>query len=142
MSLRKKWKQSYCVFAALMLFVGCGRSVPSISGTVTYNDKPVETGYISFRPADGRGQSFATKIENGQYHAIDKVTIGAKRVIVSGFRESAPITREESSQMAENAIDGPTDYIAEDAEGNSKQVEIMPGDQTIDFSITGVPRPE
>ena len=142
MSFAKSWSYAYLIFATLLLVSGCGQSVPSISGTVTYNDEPIETGYISFQPEDGRGQSFAARIENGKYNATERVTPGMKRVLVTGFRESAPITREESQQSAEKGISGPTDYIAEDAEVNSKQVEIMPGDQTIDFSITGVPRPE
>ncbi len=136
----KNWAQSYLVFAALIFVVGCGSSTPTITGTVTYNGEPVENGYISFRPAEGNGQSFATRIANGQFSAVDKVTTGMKRVLVTGFDESSPITREESSRRFEAGTDKPTDYIAEDAEGNSKQVDILPGDQTMDFSITGDPR--
>lgn len=35
----------------------------------------------------------------------------------------------------------PADYIPEDAQGNSSVVEIEPGEQTLDFAITGPPRP-
>ncbi len=41
---------------------------------------------------------------------------------------------------ANPALAEPAVYIAEDAEGNNKQVEILPGDQTVDFSIPGAPR--
>ena len=30
-----------------------------VTGAVTYNGEPVKKGFISFRPSDGHGQSFA-----------------------------------------------------------------------------------
>lgn len=136
----------------LVLLVGCGEKATTVSGSVTYNGEPVKKGTISFRPTDGTGQSFGARIKDGKYEAADKVTPGTKMVVVFGTKEidhymsseEAYKKAEEAKQAGKQWADGmePADYIAEDAEGNSKQVEIMPGDQTIDFSITGVPRPE
>lgn len=143
-------KRSMPVAAALavMLLVGCGAKSTSVSGTVSYNGEPVKKGAISFRPTNGAGQSFATTIENGQYSA-DRATPGPKKVIIVGVRDvNYYASSEESYKKAEEAMkagqQGPdvaeaADYIAEDAEGNSKQVDILPGDQTMDFSITGAP---
>jgi hypothetical protein len=36
----------------------------------------------------------------------------------------------------------PVDYIPEDAQGNNQTFEIEGGAQTIDFAITGPPRPK
>jgi hypothetical protein len=136
---------------ALLLIAGCGNHAPTVSGTVTYNGTPVENGTISFRPAGGTGQSFATAITDGKYTAGDRVTAGPKIVVITGNKiTAAPTSSEEAYKRAEEArkagkpwIDGmePTDYIAEDAEGNSKEVEITPGAQTLDFAITGAPIP-
>ena len=134
-----------------MCIVGCGEKIATVTGTVTYNGELVEKGSISFRPIDGTGQSFGARIIDGKYTAADRVTPGTKLVVVFGTKKiNHYMSSEESYKKAEEArkagkqwVDGmePADYIAEDAEGNSKEVEILPGDQTIDFSITGVPRP-
>lgn len=59
----------YC-FVALLLAVclGCGGSggVP-VRGEVTYDGQPVDSGSITFQPADGAGRSTGATIENGRY---------------------------------------------------------------------------
>lgn len=135
--------------ALLVVMVGCSGSIATVSGKVTYNGEPVENGYISFRPSDGRGKSFATPISNGQYRAENAVP-GAMIVVITGVKDvNYYASSAESYKMAEEARKAGTlqadvaeaaDYIAPDAEGNSKQVEIQPGDQVIDFSITGAPK--
>ncbi len=52
--------------------VGCGdssglaRRYP-VSGTVTYNGKPLQRGTISFAPADGKGRAAGGTITDGRY---------------------------------------------------------------------------
>jgi hypothetical protein len=52
--------------------LGCGDSsgLPTryrVSGTVTYNGKPLERGTISFAPADGKGRAAGGTITDGRY---------------------------------------------------------------------------
>jgi hypothetical protein len=133
----------------LICLVGCGEKSTTVTGTVSYNGEPVNKGSISFRPTDGSGQSFAARIVNGQYSA-DRGTPGTKTVVVTGVKDvDFFASSEESYKKAEEArkagslqadVAEVADYIAENAEGNSKQVEILSGDQTVDFSITGASR--
>lgn len=137
--------------AAVLLACGCNQS-PSVTGSVTYNGEPVQKGYITFRPSDGHGQSFAAPIADGQYTAT-KASPGQKTVVVTGVKEiNFYKSSAESYKKAEEArargetwmdhVAERADYIAEDAEGNSQQVEIQPGSQTLDFHIKGPERPQ
>jgi hypothetical protein len=52
---------------AVLCQLGCGGDSASISGSVTYDGKPVTRGVISIAPADGRGKGEGAKILNGKY---------------------------------------------------------------------------
>jgi hypothetical protein len=122
---------------------GCKQS-NSLSGTVTYNGDSVENGTITFASADGSGPGFGVQIVDGKYNT-DKVRLGNHRAYVRGFKKSETLTREEFMEMREKAgkrVGLPVDYIPEDAEGNNQTFDIKGGAQTIDFEITGPPRPK
>lgn len=135
---------------AIAISVGCGEKPTTITGKVTYNGEPVEAGAISFRPADGKGQVYATLIDNGVF-SIPKAAPGSRVVEVRGTKKvNFGASHEEAARMAaERAtannplaadVAEAADYIAPDAEGNSKTVEVAPGENTIDFDIKGPPR--
>jgi hypothetical protein len=66
--------------------IGCDKGpkkVP-ITGTVMVGDELVETGSITFDPADGQGPSDGARILNGQFEA--EVTTGEKRVKAYGSK--------------------------------------------------------
>jgi hypothetical protein len=55
------------------------------------------------------------------------------------------LSREQYMEMREKAgkrVGLPVDYIPEDAAGNNQTFDIQGGAQTIDFAITGPPRPK
>ena len=116
----------------------------SLSGSVTYNGEPVENGTITFASADGSGPGFGVQIVNGNY-STDKVRLGSHRAYVRGLTKAETLTREEYMEIREKAgkrAGLPVDYIAEDAKGNNQTFDIKGGAQTIDFEITGPPRPK
>lgn len=129
--------------------IGCQQSDTTVEGTVTYNGEPVKKGYISFRPTEGSGQSFAAPITDGRYR-IAQGTPGKRTVVITGVKEINfyASSAESYKKAAEDRAAGrfqadvaeAADYIAENAEGNSQEVEIKPGNQIIDFSLTGTPR--
>ncbi len=75
------------IFGAVAALVGCGDSVKTadVSGTVTYDGKPVEEGAISFVPADGKGPSGGGTIKDGKYTAT-KVPVGNAKVRISAAK--------------------------------------------------------
>jgi hypothetical protein len=122
---------------------GCS-SRTSVSGSVTYLDRPVENGWIVFQPADGQGPSAGAPIEGGRFH-VDEVTPGAKIVQIAGVK-AVPFARnsEDMARMAAEAakrgdrsglIDR-ADEIPATAAGNNVTIEVKPGSQTLDFHLT------
>lgn len=72
-----------------VLTTGCGPSGPKtyrVSGTVTFDDKPIPEGYITFSPEQRGETPAATKIEAGKYslyttEGVKKVSIQASQFI-------------------------------------------------------------
>lgn len=72
-----------CILA-MASCLGCRRNdLIAISGTVSYDQKPVAKGTIMFQPADGQGPTAAAVIKDGKYSA--KVATGNKQVQIEGF---------------------------------------------------------
>ncbi len=85
---------------ALMTVLGCGDDgLPrrySVYGTVTYLGKPVESGTITFHPADQKGHNAGGTVTDGKFNLSSmgnedgavpghyKVTIAAEKQSVSG----------------------------------------------------------
>ena len=131
------------VFIGMFTLSGCRQS-NSVSGTVTYNGEPVKIGSVTFSSKDGSTPGFGAQVVDGKYKA-EKVYLGEHVAYVRGLTEAPPLTREQFAEIREqsdNRYGLPVDYIPEDAEGNNKTFDIEGGAQTIDFKITGPPRPQ
>jgi hypothetical protein len=71
------------------LILGCGAApTGDVSGTVAYDGQPIEHGYITFVPADGKGVTAGGEIVAGKYSA-SKVPIGKAKITVSAIKETA-----------------------------------------------------
>jgi hypothetical protein len=131
------------ILVGVLAVTGCKQS-DSLSGTVIYNGEPVENGTITFASADGSGPGFGVQVVDGKY-STDKVRLGSHRAYVRGFTKAETLSREQYMEMREKAgkrVGLPVDYIPEDAAGNNQTFDIQGGSQTIDFAITGPPRPK
>lgn len=66
--MRSQLLRAAALFAAAGLLVGCGSDdkLYNVTGTVTYQNKPVAKGLIFFDPDGGGPQGFAN-IENGKF---------------------------------------------------------------------------
>lgn len=130
-----------------VLALGCGSDAGSVTGSVTYDGKPVENGYITFTPADGKGTMVAGPINKGRY-SIENVPLGSKIVKIEASSGSGPSVQS-SEDMAKLAKEGKmkvgpdgiirTETVPADAEGNNQTVEVKAGVQTLDFTLKKPP---
>jgi hypothetical protein len=147
--MQRKLYLVLAVSCGLVSLGGCEQKT-SVSGAVTYNGQPIENGAISFKPTSTTGRSFAGRIENGKY-AIEEAQTGTWKAVIIGTKKidfsmsSDEATRKANElKAAASGMAGQVselaDYVPEDAEGNSKEVEITSGSQTLDFDVIGPPR--
>lgn len=133
------WRFGAAGLTALCLFllIGCGDGGATVSGSVTYDGKPVEHGVVSFLPVGAAGRSEGAPIRNGQYQ-ISGVAPGQHRVVINGSREiGKSYSSEEALRMkATYKVEG---NVPDDAIGNGETVEIAPGFQTRDFELKKPP---
>lgn len=124
------------LFLAFPLLVGCpggsGLDLEPVTGTVTFDGKPVEEGRVQFREVGGEQRSFSGLIENGAY-AIEtapgamRVEVRASRLIPGKFDESNPGEKEPMGEM----------YIPEKYNSRSELTADVPaGGSAIDFALT------
>lgn len=81
------------LLAAVLVLTGCGPSGEAgtypVSGTVTYQGKPLESGYIAFIPDTsqlGAGKAYSCKIEQGKFTGV--AAPGTKTVQIHGSWET------------------------------------------------------
>lgn len=66
---------------AVLALVGCGPATGSISGKVTYKDKPLTGGTVTFLTSDNKVKTAIIKTD-GNY-TIDKVAVGDAKIGVT-----------------------------------------------------------
>ena len=82
----------HCTGFLLPLLLGCGGAL-SVTGTVTYDGKPIEDGQISFLPVDGKGTPARGPIVGGKYRVDKGLDVGPRRVESSAIARSKSIPR-------------------------------------------------
>jgi len=131
--------------AALALFslAGCGNSMGTVTGEVSYENEPVGEGSITLTPADGKGPVVGGTIENGKY-TVTKVPPGPKIVKIEAYKKvNFASSSEEMMRRAAEAkkrgddsgLVDPADVIPPNAEGNNAPIEVKPGNQTCNFDL-------
>ena len=116
--------------------VGCGERTGTMSGSVSYNGEPVQTGAIAFMPADGNGPASGSEITNGAYR-VTEVQPGPKIVKIEAVKQVQ--FAQNTADLAEAAKAGTApesaDLIPANAVGNNEQVTVAAGIQTRDFKL-------
>src|SRR5262245_38093330 len=76
--------------AAVLLVAGCGDGRVRVHGTVLFEGKPLEEGFVSFEPADGVGPTTGGAITGGKYDLTGeaRATAGEKIVRIIGSRKT------------------------------------------------------
>ncbi|MGQ9760652.1 MAG: hypothetical protein ACUVQH_01955 [Thermogutta sp.] len=123
---------------AVATLQGCGKSSGvTVRGSVTFDGQPVEEGYITLSPADGKGPSVGGPISAGKF-SISGVLPGEKIVSVTGGgKMQFPKSSEEMAQMAARGQQiqaGP--QIPPHAKGNNVKVTITDQrEQMLDLNL-------
>lgn len=86
-------RRSWLVLATgglLVLACGCGTKLTSVEGNITWDGKPVESGAISFAPADGAGPAIGGEVKDGKYQLVGErgATPGKKTVTITAVRKT------------------------------------------------------
>ncbi len=134
---------------ALLLSCGCGgpRASGTVTGTVTYDGKPVNDATITFTPVDGVGTTAAGTISDGKY-SVTGVTVGKKKVLIVGEEKTNPTfggrDMENAEKMQQRQRERvkvarkptrPAELVPANAIGNNQDVEVIKGLQTMDFAL-------
>jgi hypothetical protein len=129
------------VLLALAL-AGCGSAGEAVvEGSVTLDGRPIDGGYVTLFPADGKGTAASGSIVQGRYR-VTGVAPGPKVVEVAATaRIDFPKTTEELAKQAAAGKAGapnPTggDGLPPDVEGNNRTVNVRAGSQMVDLALT------
>jgi hypothetical protein len=118
-----------------LLTLGCGDGRTSVHGKVTCNGEPLAYGHILFQPTDGsKGLDGGADILDGEYH-IRNLKPGTRRVLI----KASPTPRKVQGSTNDREhieLVPPTNPIPPDAEGNNREVQIVRGDQEMNFDVT------
>ncbi|MDB5337021.1 MAG: hypothetical protein JWN70_2640, partial [Planctomycetaceae bacterium] len=79
------------IILGLLVLAGCGgddvkpfNNLVPVSGTVSFDGKPVPQGSVSFTPVDPTGQAASSKITNGSFKML--TTVSAPGVIAGKYK--------------------------------------------------------
>jgi hypothetical protein len=130
----KKLYPQLCLAVAtswILLVAGCGPALVTIEGTVTWDGAPVETGTISFLPADGKGPTIGGELKDGGYRikAEKQAALGAKSVAITGIRKTG--------KMIEAGPPAPAGTMVDELlrVSSTESCEIVAGENKHDFQL-------
>ena len=122
--------------ALLPVVLGCGTSEgPTVTGTASYNDQPIEKGNISFYPTEGKGQAAGGEIVNGKF-TVKNVTPGKNRVeITAQPKMKGPPPTDMTEATKHPPVVDPSTLITASAVGNNEIHDITSGGAPLVFSL-------
>jgi hypothetical protein len=114
--------------------IGCNRgpATKNVTGTVTYQSKPVTSGLINFLPEKGRplgsgigsDGTYSVKLPTGKY----QVRIDAPAPLPEGFKEGMPLAK-----LAPPLV--PEKYANFNSSGLTATIEEQGSSQQLDFKL-------
>lgn len=122
-----------CFGLMFFLLAGCAPSdgMSQVSGTVTLDGKPLETGAITFAPTDGQSPTAGATIQAGKYTA--RIPKGSVKVAITSPKEVG-------KRKLYNTPDSPETPIIQElipAKYNqaTELTRDISGDATLDFDL-------
>jgi len=136
--------RSWCWWAlavGVAVLSGCGDKYDGrvgVTGSVTLEGAPLDTGTITFEPFDGRGSASGADITNGQYSIERKSGLkpGKYRVMITSGDGKTPASEEEAGGPGGANIVSVDRIPPEYNERTQQEVEIKAdGANKFDFAI-------
>jgi hypothetical protein len=114
----------------------------ALTGTVTYEGKPIANGYITFTPVDGKGQAASARIVNGKYE-LARLSIGDNVVLITAVADMQfSKARPDPNQLEGATSSAQSDLVSPDAIGNNTTVTIEKGKHVLNFDLSAPPPPK
>ena len=124
---------------------GCsgGTATGTVTGEVTYNGTPVESGTIQFTPKDGKGASAGGPVVAGKFD-VKNVPVGVMLVSVnaSAGGSGAAMSSEDSAREASERLAAKKKFVDKPASippgvgGNNEPFEVKAGANTHKVQLT------
>jgi len=142
---RQAWAV-YSRFGALLLgcllVAGCSSEMPSVSGVVTFDDKPLPEGLLQLLPiGETPGRGAGAEIKEGSYTvpAEKKLAPGEYRISITASQETGRKYRNPEPMPGEpRELPEIVQYIPASFNSRSKlQVKIIRGENKHDFQLSG-----
>ena len=128
------------IFALCSAFIlaGCGGSQNAeVSGTVTFDGKPIENGSIVFLSADGNGPTTGGTIENGKY-SVQNVPVGLCKIQIKAAKETTKMKMydDPKAEWVQKAGEEMLPPKYTDEKATELNFEVKSGKNEKDFSLT------
>lgn len=121
--------------AIVVAVAGCGAGGSPVSGAVSFDAAPVDSGTISFVPADGKGPTFGGVITSGRYEVVAP-TPGPKVVRVSAVRPTGRKLPPDPLVGGTEPVDEIAPYIPEQYNDLSTLTcDVVAGPNNFDFHL-------
>lgn len=122
------------VTCGVLAAAGCGKKLITVEGNVTWEGKAVDSGSISFAPADGKGPTLGGGIKDGKYklEGAGGVTPGKKTVSITAVRKTGKQVEagppEPPGKMVDEVVSINSTQSCEIADGkvNQQNFEVQP----------------
>jgi hypothetical protein len=132
---------------ALGLFTiasGCfSGSAGTVSGTVTYNGKPLEKGLITFSPTGNKGGTAGGDVIGGKFR-VEQIVPAPYQVSVAAVPELKivmPGDPETKRKLSDAEIQAMIDPLPPDTTGREQAIEVKNGPQLLDFKLESKTKP-
>lgn len=143
--IRKLWTYSFnklAAFFAIVMLIGCsgkdtGPDRATISGSVTFNEQPLEKGTIEFIPTGNtNGPSSGGAIKDGKYDISEKGPApGSYKVLIRAIRKTGKLV-DAGPQTGGAKVEETEQYIPPQYNSKSTlKVNIKSGSNNQDFDL-------
>jgi hypothetical protein len=123
----------YVWLAAMLL--GCDAPPPSVSGRVTLDGKPLETGFVTLYP-EGTGATQGAEVRSGEFR-IESVKPGVAKLVVTTPPVAAQAVKKGNATLLK--FETPIQPVTASMQGNGVPVRIEAGHQSVEIALRTAP---